>query len=54
MRHGERVDFNFGSQWHTQCFNDSDEYTQKDINMPETLPQRSEGSMAWIKDSPLT
>lgn len=54
MRHGERVDFNFGSQWHTQSFNDADEYTQTDINMPATLPKRAEGPVAWVKDSPLT
>lgn len=52
LRHGERVDFAFGNSWTQYSFNDSQNYVQMDLNMPETLPPRS--AEDWEKDSPLT
>lgn len=52
LRHGERVDFAFGSSWTQYSFDDSHNYVRMDLNMPETLPPRS--SEEWEKDSPLT
>lgn len=52
LRHGERVDFAFGNSWTQYSFNDSQNYVQMDLNMPETLPPRSADE--WEKDSPLT
>jgi ubiquitin-associated SH3 domain-containing protein len=45
------VDFTFGTQWTTHCF-EKGNYVQKDLNMPKMLPDRKE--TAWVKDSPLT
>lgn len=53
MRHGERVDFTFGS-WIYHSFEKDGRYIQKDLNMPETLIERPNGIMSWNKDSPLT
>lgn len=52
LRHGERVDFAFGSSWTQYSFKDSN-YVRSDLNMPEKLPPR-ESIDEWEKDSPLT
>ncbi|KAH9525496.1 hypothetical protein Btru_001555 [Bulinus truncatus] len=53
MRHGERCDFAFGKGWVKKCFNESGNYTQKDLNLPKTMIARDSVN-DFLKDSPLT
>lgn len=48
MRHGERVDFTFGSSWYTKALDGDGNYVQLDLNMPEELPKRSNPKVSFF------
>ena len=53
VRHGERVDFTFGSGWIAVCFDRDGVYHRKDLNQPEHLVKRPD-PFQFSLDSPLT
>ncbi|XP_078537964.1 ubiquitin-associated and SH3 domain-containing protein B [Lissotriton helveticus] len=53
-RHGERMDVVFGKYWLSQCFDAKGRYVRTNLNMMQTLPQRSGGYRDYEKDAPIT
>uniref|UniRef100_A0A8C8A224 Ubiquitin associated and SH3 domain containing Ba n=1 Tax=Oryzias sinensis TaxID=183150 RepID=A0A8C8A224_9TELE len=53
-RHGERMDVVFGKHWVTQCFDSKGRYIRSNLNMPVSLPARSNGHKDYEKDCPIT
>jgi broad specificity phosphatase PhoE len=53
IRHGERVDRYFGSNWFMLAFDQLGQYRPYHINFPPTLPSRP-NKYFWALDTPLT
>jgi broad specificity phosphatase PhoE len=53
IRHGERVDRYFGSNWFMLAFDQLGQYRPYHINYPPNLPNRS-NNYFWALDTPLT
>lgn len=53
IRHGERVDRYFGSNWYKLAFDQNDQYRPYHRNFPTSLPYRS-NHYYWALDTPLT
>jgi len=53
IRHGERVDRYFGSNWFMVAFDQYGHYRPYHINLPPSLPSRS-NKYFWALDTPLT
>jgi broad specificity phosphatase PhoE len=53
IRHGERVDRYFGSNWYLSAFDQHDQYCPYHRNFPLSLPYRS-NKYLWALDTPLT
>ncbi len=54
VRHGERVDFTFGTNWMLMNFDKEGKYRRMDMNMPKTVPARKLGREGFVRDCPLT
>ncbi|CAF2084003.1 unnamed protein product [Rotaria magnacalcarata] len=54
IRHGERVDFAFGSSWPELAFDKAGNYQRLNLNMPLSLPRRRNPFRDFIGDSPIT
>ncbi|CAF4981252.1 unnamed protein product, partial [Rotaria socialis] len=52
IRHGERVDFAFGSSWPELAFDKAGNYQRLNLNMPLSLPRRRNPFRDFIGDSP--
>ena len=53
IRHGERVDRYFGSNWYMYAFDQFGQYHPYHINLPPNLPNRPD-KYFWELDTPLT
>ena len=53
IRHGERVDRFFGSNWYMMAFDQMGQYRPYHWNFPERLPHR-QNKYFWAVDTPLT
>lgn len=53
IRHGERVDRYFGSNWFMLAFDQNGQYRPYHMNYPSTLPNRT-NRYFWALDTPLT
>ena len=53
IRHGERVDRYFGSNWYKLAFDQNNQYRPYHQNFPSSLPLRS-NNYYWALDTPLT
>ncbi|CAL8079884.1 unnamed protein product [Orchesella dallaii] len=54
VRHGERVDHRFQDVWIENCFDNEGNYTRRNLNQPEKLPNRHGYPQTFLRDTPLT